>query len=362
VSKGRSKDLGPWAGDDFEKTVRTTSAVGVDSGLPDDVRFIAGVAKLIRRRIAEAGDKIDPPRPAVFLLEPTARTYRPDIAPERVPMLDNGLTAVSGRLWFVSPVVVVGSYVELEDCSDDELFRIVTDELQLGDVPAVVFDPRTKAREIRFYQNGLGDPETREVSSVSSTDVSLESIFETIDRIYEKGLVTPDAQKRAGKLWKDNERCWPMANAEYVVQLYLWAGLTTAFPMCTVRSEQDNVSGRLDLEIEESHPTDRSCFVRHAILELKVLRSYWSTGKSVSEEYTLDWVKSGVKQAASYRDERGARAAALCCFDMRRGNTGEKCFNHVVDLAVEHQVVLKVWFIYATSKQYRDATIGSTEP
>jgi hypothetical protein len=361
VSRDQSADFGPWAEDDFEKTVRTSAAVGADSGLPDEVRFIAAIAKLIRRCIAEGGDTLDPPRPAVFLLKPTAPEHKPNITPKRVPMLNNGLTVVSGRLWFVSPVVVAGSYVELEHCDDDDLFRFVADELQLGDVPAVVFEPRTRTPEIRFYQNGLGDPETCEVSSVGSTDVSLETVFENIDRIYRRGLVTPDAQKQAGKLWKDNGRWWPNENAEHIVQLYLWAGLTTAFPMCTVRSEQDNVSGRLDLEIEESDPIDRSKFVRHAILELKVLRSYRSTGKPVSSGFTLNWVESGVKQAASYRDERCALAAALCCFDMRCENTGEECFNHVFHLAKEHKVKLKVWFIYATSSQYRDATIGSAE-
>lgn len=360
MPKGRHAELGPWTGDDFVETIRTTSAIGVDSDLPDEVRFIAGVAKLVRRRIAEAGEKVDSPRPAVFLLEPIARPHRSDIVPKRVPMLDNGLTAVNGRLWFVSPVVVAGSYVELEDCDDVELFRIVTEELQLGTVPAVVFDPRTQIPEVRFYPKGLSTPEMCEVLRINYASIRLETIFEVIDRIYKTCLITPEAQEQAGKLWKDSTKHLPAEKAEITVQLYLRVGLQGAFPGCEIRTEQKSMPGRLDLEIEESDPIDRSRFTRHAILELKVLRIYRSSGTLVPEKDILDWVESGVKQAAAYRDERGARAAALCCFDMRRENTGEKCFTRVKGLAKKHGVVLKVWFIYATSKQYRDATSGST--
>lgn len=361
MSKRKLSDLGPWASDNFAKTVNTSSTVGVDSDLPDVVRFLAGVAKLIRRRLAEAGDSADPSMPAVFLLMPNAHVNKLHVNLTRIPMLNNGLTVVNGRLWFVSPVPVMGSYVELKDCDDDKLFRIVSEDLELGNVPAVIYDPRTKAREIRFYENGLDAPEICESISMAASDVALERIFEVINRIHERTLITPDAQQLEGKLWCDNTKHWPVKNAERVIQLYLYAGLTAAFLNCTVRAEQNNVSGRLDLEIEESDPIDRSIFVRHALLELKVLRSFGSTGDIFSEKYNLDWVESGVNQAASYRKERGARASALCCFDMRKENSGEECFTHVSDLAQQLKVALRVWFLYATSKQYRDAVVSEAK-
>jgi len=361
VSEGGTTKLGPWADDDFVGTVLAASAAGVDSDLPDEIRFMGGVAKLIRTRIAEAGDDTDPARPAVFLLEPTARTHRPDIAPKRAPMLDNALTAINGRLWFMSPVPVVGSYVELEDCDDDKLFRIVTDELQLGDVPAAIFDPRTAIPQLRLYRNGLGDPGTCEILRVDFVDVSLPRVFEIINRIYETGLVTPTAQEQAGKLWENDEKHWVAQDAELKVQLYLRMGLQGALLLCHVRSEEDIVSGRYDIAIMEVDPLDRSCARWHAILELKVLRTFGSRGGSYSDQDTRDRVESGVRQAASYRNEKGALAAALCCFDMRHENTGEECFSHVVDLADAHQVVLRTWFIYATCEQYREAIISSTE-
>ncbi len=348
--------LGAWAGDDLGGTARASAGVGSDADLPRHVRFLAGVAKLIRRRLAEQRAEPSLTRPAIFLLEPSARAHRPDASPTRVPMLDNGLTPVTGRLWFVSPVVVSGHYVELEDGDDDAMFAIVTDTLDLGRVPAIVFDPRTNVPSVRFYPHGLDAPETYEMVSVTGTDVSLERIFEAIERVHSTCLVTPDAQVKAGKLWENNVKCWPSSQAEDIVQLHLKAGLTTAFPTCTVRHEQTDVPGRLDLEIEESDALDRSKVVRHVILELKVLRSFRSSGEIVPPKNTLDWVESGVKQAAAYRQQRGARAAALCCFDMRREYTGEQCFDHVRELAERLTVELRLWFLFGTSARYREFT------
>ena len=350
-------NLGIWSNDDFRKTVLTTSEAGVDSDLPDEVRFIAGVAKLIKKRITRESYKNEPAQLAIFLLKPTLATNH-ELEVRRAPMLDTGLTELNGRLWFVSPVVVVGKYIELEDCNDDDHFRFITDDLKLGDVPAVIFDPRQDTPEVRFYQNGLNTPEDFLASKVINPDVSLERIFEGINFIYNKHLKTPDAQEKAGKLWKNSRKYRPKKNAEHIIQLYLRVGLSPFFPTCTIRTEQGDVAGRLDLEFEES---DRRKFVRHAILELKVLRSFGSTGKSVSEDKNLEWIESGVEQSASYRDERGALAAALCCFDMRKKDTGRECFDKVLPLANDNRVELRVWFIYASSEKYRKATITTAQ-
>lgn len=358
VEEDHDNPLGDWTGDDLAATARANGGVGADADLSPEVRFLGGVAKLIRRRLAEQGAETDPARPAIFLLEPKARPHRSGVDPKRVPMLDNGLTAVTGRLWFVSPVVVSGKYVELDDGDDDALFGIVTDTLGLGRVPAIVFDPRTKMPTVRFYPNGLVDSETFNAVTIIESGLSLQRIYDAIDKVYQHCLVTPEAQARAGKLWVNGSKWWPSSEAEDVVQLYLRAGLTTAFPTCTVRHEQIAVSGRLDLEIEESDALDRGRITRHAVLELKVLRSFRSTGTTVSAADTLGWVESGVRQAASYRDERAALAAALCCFDMRNQHMGEQCFDHVRHLATDLAVDLKHWFIFGTSEQYREFKTG----
>ena len=355
----RVGELGPWSDADLGRTASDEVGVGADAGVPDAARFFAGVVKLIRRRLSTEGADTDPQQPAVFLLAPQASAQGPDVPSARVPMLNNGRTAVTGRLWFVNTVVVSGRCLDLGERSDDELFRYVVDDLQLGSIPAILFDPRTGTAEVRFYPDGLSEPDQCQSTTAASADVSLDRICEAVQRICEACLITPEAQTRAGKLWSDPDRCYAASSAEDVVQTNLKAGLVTAFPTCTIRHEQTDVPGRLDLEIEESDPVDESVVIRHAVLELKVLRSFGAGGGTYSENETREWIESGVRQAAAYRDAKGHRIAVLCCFDMRREDTGGQCFAHVHDLAVCLRVALRRWFIYATSEQYRAAATAT---
>lgn len=356
--------LGPWANANLAGTARAHAGVGADTDLPSHVRFVAGVAKLLRRRLAACGTTHDPARPAVFLL--AQRVQSPGRTPAvdqltRVPMLDNGRTAVTGRVWFTSDAVVTGAYFDLDDCDDDALFALVTEQLELGAVPAILFDPRCTPPDVRFYAGGLHTPESYEPIAVPQANVSLDRVLDAIDRVYESCLVTPEAQSPGAKLWKNQESWWPIARAEDTVQVYLKAGLTTAFPTCTVRHEQPDAAGRLDLEIEEADAMDPSRITRHALLELKVLRSYNESGRAVPQTDMDEWVLKGVRQAAAYRDRRGSRAAALCCFDMRRDNTGRACFAHVRELAASLQIELRAWFLFSTSERFRSATVGACD-
>jgi hypothetical protein len=350
------QNLGPWSADDFMATVRNNSVAGADSGLPDEVRFVAGVAKLLRLRLATRGSENDPVRASVFLLHPAAPSR--NVTLKRVPMLNNGLTSLTGKIWLVNPAVVVGRSVEINSVSeDDEIFRTVTEDLELGDVPTVIFEPRSTPPDVRAFPRGLNQPEIYASIPLSGLNISLEKVLDEVDHIYNVNLISPEAHSKAGRLWKNQDKWWVVQNAEDLIQLYLHVGLASAFPTCTVRAEQTQATGRLDIEIEESDTADRSLITRHALLELKVLRSYGSTGISESDSETREWVQKGVKQAATYRNERGVRAAALCCFDMRKDDSDLKCFEHVLELAKELAVTLRRWYIYAKSEYYRDALV-----
>ena len=122
-------------------------------------------------------------------------------------MLDNALTPLSGRIWFVSAAVVAGRYVDLDEGTDADLFSLITDTLQLVDARAIIYDPRTTPSTIRYYEGGLQQEEVVSALSLNS-DVSLDSIVEAINRIYNHCLVTPEAQAKAGKLWEKNTHWW----------------------------------------------------------------------------------------------------------------------------------------------------------
>lgn len=347
--------LGPWANADLNKTAKISAGIGADDRLPQEIRFVANVAKLIRRRVAQPGSQTDPHLPAVFLLKPSPIGLNLPKPPTRMPMLDNGLTSLCGRVWLVGAGPASGHYTDYEASNDDDLFKLVIAICGEGSHPALIFDPRPAVPEARFYPKGLAQLDDYHSVSVVTENINVDRVLTVIDSVYNSNLITPEAQPDGGKLWHDQAKWRPSAKAEAIVQLNLKAGLAGAFPTCTIRHEQHMPEGRLDLEIEQSDPVDRSKVTRHAILELKVLRTFGETGHAVTAQTTLDWVESGLKQAAAYRDSKGALWSALFCFDMRKEMSGQKCFNHVSELAKTLNVLVRCWHLFATSKLYRDA-------
>ena len=345
--------LGPWDSADLVRTARDGVGIGADADLSAAIRFKAAVAKLLRRRRARVDAGSDPNLPAVFLLQATPPASA-GVA-KREPTLNSGLIPMSGRIWFVGSAVVSGRSIACEIEDDDALFRLVTDTLDLGATPAIIFDPRSSASELRFYRNGMDDPERCDLLSFGDGEITLDRITAVIQHVYDQCLKTPEAQIHPGKLWADHKKWQAAKDAEALVHLQLKAGLAGAFLTCTIRHEQPMPEGRLDLEIEEADPLNSGHVTRHALLELKILRSFGCGGETYTAQQTLDWVRSGVEQAAAYRDNKNANYAILCCFDMRKSDTNEACFAHVRDLARSLSVELRRWFLYNTSKAYRAA-------
>ena len=267
-------------------------------------------------------------------------------------MLSNGLTPLGSHIWFVGPAVNLGHGLAIPKWEDDEVFAAAS-RMSVGTSPTILFEPRTDSPEARFYPNGLDAPDDFHYLRLGGTIITMDDVLAVVDRVHITQLITPGAQSKAGKLWKSASKFWAAEDAEDTVQLYLRAGLAAAFPSCIIRGEQSQVSGRLDLEVEEPSDTDRSVVVRHAILELKVLRSFGSGGAPVSDKSVKTWISEGVDQAEEYRLERGSRASALCCFDMRSTVTGERCFAHVLQAAINANVTLRVWHLFSSAKAYR---------
>ena len=352
----KNDDLGPWIGADLLATAKLGVGIGADEGLPSKVRFRSNVAKLVRRRLATDRVKPDPQQIAVFLLKPSPPSAADDMEPKRIPMLDNGQEPLTARIWFVGPSPASGHFIRYKAVDDDALFRMITDDLGEPQTPAIIFDPRLVEATVRYYPNGLHDPTTYEFVPLSTVNVTFDEVARAVEGTYCEKMITPDAQPKAGKLWKNAKKWRPQRNAEERVQMYLEIALNSAFPTCIIRSEQQIPEGRLDIEIIENDAIVRSIITQHGILELKVLRTFSEAGNNYSKSYTRKWIKSGIEQAASYRDGKGAKWGALLCFDMRDSDIGEnKCFSHVKQLSKDLSVCLKRWYLYASSHHLRAA-------
>jgi hypothetical protein len=343
-----------WEDDDLLATAWENVGIGADEGLPDEVRFVVNVTRLVRVRLAQPSS--DEQTPAVFFLRPVG----PDgVSLRREPLLHNGMVALGGTCWFVSPVVTNAHGYELDEWDDDSVFDLAEKTLGVGTSIAVIFDPRPESPQLFLYPRGLGEPDEVKALRLDASNVTLSDVLAVVDNVHAQLLVTPGAQDAQGKLWKNQRQHIPVLKAEAVIQMYLRIGLQTAFPSCVVRREQHGIAGRLDLEIEEPVPGHQGALAPKAILELKVLRSYGSTGTSVSDQEIKDWVKDGVVQTIAYQKERDALEAALCCFDMRKSSSGEACFAHVQTLAKKGKIELRVWFLFNSAKAYQRAVVAS---
>ena len=358
VESGRdsSTSLGRWADGDFPGTVSRNRGVGADADLPDHTRFVHRVVRAVLARVAAAEQRgeQDEPDIAIFVLTPSPPDAVKDA--KRVPMLHNGLTSVTGRLWFATPAVISARYVELpEGADDDTRFSYVENDLGLGSEPAVIFDSRVTSGRLLWYPEGLGQPEIVEFKPLAG-DVTQGDVFAAMDHLYHECFVTPSGLPQQVNLWNNTNQHWPRDDAEALIQSHLKAGLALRFPYCTIRHEQTQQAGRTDLEIEEYTSNDRSSVVYHGILELKVLRSFRRSGGKVAPSEVRGAIADGVSQAGSYRDVKGARWSALCCYDMRQHDAGdEACFDHVQESAATSRVDLKRWFLYASPAEYRKA-------
>ena len=204
------------------------------------------------------------------------------------------------------------------------------EDLAVGGWPAMVFDPRPEATRTRYYPDGVAASDTSREVPLQVSAIDLQDVFEEIDRAHVKQLGSPMTRR---KLWEDASKHWPRQDAENRIQEALEMWLQGRYLTCDVRAEQPGASGRLDLEIYVPIGAPNGPKTPGALLELKVLRSYGEKGGRYTEEYTREWIKSGVVQAASYRDDRSFPEAALCCFDMRVELEGVACFAHVADEA-----------------------------
>ena len=334
------------------KTAIAHCGVGDDVTQPFTHRFLRGVARLAKKRLANG---VDDDALAVFVLRAPDKED-PDLPNGRLDrMIDNGRTPAEGRLWLVGPPVNVGRSWPIHHLDDNAVFDFVIDEAGLGTEPAVIYDPKLQPAELRYYPIGLSQAEDCEVEAVEIRQVDLDSVLGVIDQVHKKILEAPGAPESLGRLWSNPDRYQPIERAELTVQAHLKTALSVPFPDCSVRTEQGDIPGRLDIEIVGPDMLRDEKIISYVVLELKILRSYRSGERvtAVPPNEILTWVSEGVNQAYNYRIARKSLESALCCFDMRKSFSGRTCFDHVIDRASQLNVRLEVWHLFANLSAYR---------
>jgi hypothetical protein len=344
-------DLGPWRGARLRDTALTYNGEGSDDDLPEPQRFARHVGRLLVKRRRHAGPAQSKEAISVFLLLPDGVE---GVSQSRAPTLGDGDVETAGRIWFVSATAQSGKFIDPPSTGDDAMLRYV-EEIGCAGVPAVLFNPRVEPATLRFYPKGLRDDHASDIVELANAEVTVERVEAILDRMWQHSFITPDAQIEAGSsVWEDASKHWAKSSAEKVVQSHIKTALAVALVDCVVRHEQSMVRGRVDIEIEQPLDTDPTVWRRPMEIEVKVLRERGSTGRKRTSVSVHRWIGHGIRQAAAYRDERGAQHGMLCCIDMRATDLADDyCPPEVRAKANDHGVILFRRFVYNSSDALR---------
>ena len=347
-------ELGPWLDADLHGTASAYSGDGSDDDLDEIRRFARSVCRLMLRRLRQHAQDIRRDAIAIFLLQPTAPAGS---SANREPMLGDGSVEISGKIWFVNKTAQSGRSLEASNIEDGSMFDLV-EELGLGNVPAIVVNPKVDIPVVRVYEKGLSNEEEVDSVDILDREVDVIDIQETINRMCEKQLCTPEAQVTGASMWANARKCHAASNAEAIAQLQMKTALSFRLFNCDIRHEQRMRAGRTDIEIAQKR-ADGTTLIP-AEIEIKVLRERNRRGKKWPDSHNEKWIRRGVRQAAAYRDDRNASSGILVCFDMRQTDRGDiQSFSQVKPYAQELDVTLHRNFLYNSSEAWRAARYGT---
>lgn len=316
-------------------------------------RFSIYVARIVCK--CERLKGLDASQPAGFVLvDPKHQVTLREKGLSADSTLDTGLKPFVGRIHFVTEAVTRSVY-EVFAGSEDQVIFDRLGSLQLHDLPTLIYLPSSTGSKLLFLPRGSGSDEGRCEIRLNEIAISEDDIVKTVQSVYDAQLKTPD-MTQPFPVWEKASAGWPIQEAERGIQAFVRVGLATRFHWCRIAMEQPDKDGRTDIELLDESSGDTGSAVRHAILELKVLRSWGSTGGAYTPATTNQHIDDGVEQAFTYAKERNAIHRLLCCFDMRDSDIGtEGTFAHVKDKAASLAVKLHRWFLYRSSDDYRAA-------
>lgn len=340
-----------------EDTVAENYGKGLNADLPTLERFFLTCYSTLRARLVLSSGEADPGLPVAFVLHAGPAPKHPKIMVSKVRQLDTGRRQLAGRIFYVNAGLTLAYCMELDSSDSDDYFGII-EELGHEQLPVFLYDPTVAINQVRQFANGVMQEETL-VENFSAVHVSPESVYAHIDETYRQTLFTPDANTATSiKLWKKPQQWHPEENVEKIIQGMLRTGLAINLKGAFhVRPEiTSDGEGRLDLLIEEN--LVGAVGVKHAILELKVLRTVSHTGKTTYVQKDHDEiVQKGVIQALFYRNNHQAHFAAICCFDMRKDAVSCEKTYACAQAAIEQGKLHPWWWrIYNSSEGFRAAT------
>jgi hypothetical protein len=344
-------DLGAWQGDRAQIEAAPRSTFGDIDDLPPELRFQVYVSRTIRARERQAD--AETAGAAAFILVTPQQQEALKAGRSFNRTVHMGRVRLAGRVHFMTPRAASSAFEEYTGDANGVFERIA--ELQSDHLPTMVYDPAAGKTRLLYYPNGTRTEDGMVEVDLDVGPVTEAEILSVIDAVYRTELCTPD-NSGPTKMWQNAGKGYPIEEAERTVQQFLRVGLAARFHWCTVRAEQAGKLGRTDLEVLDNRTGEAGSVTHHALLELKVLRSFSHSGSAYPATATEEAVSKGVNQAHSYGNDNNTLLRMLCCFDMRSDDLGDTTtFAHVQTKAATLCVSLKRWYMYRSSEHMRDA-------
>lgn len=351
----RTLPIGAWEGERSQLENIVLGDRGDTVGLPEVLQFRLHVTRMVLARQRNTGAEYD--HPAAFVLV-TPDKYQElklgkNYTEER--LIHTGARRLTGRVHYMT-VGATSSLVQ-EAPGDAALFSALEVATAAGR-PTFVYVPQHPTSSLSYYPDGCSVDTYVDVPLCIS-QVTVGEVLDSITALYEQELVTPDGMGPL-KIWQNSSKGWPSSTAEKAVQQLVRVGLITRFSPLSIRQEQSGKVGRTDIEIVEVRREPENASIYHALLELKVLRSYSENGAVVAPAFVQEHITDGVNQAFAYGSDKAAKEKMLCCFDMRTEDVGDaSTFAHVAETASTLKVSMSRWFLYSSSEAYREALAAS---
>lgn len=325
-------------------TYSTSAGAGLDSGLPNWLRFLSGIVKsLLTRRGLGLEDSAR--GPAIFFLSGPKDDYGPTT---RNTTFIQGQVEVNGSIWFMNEEARRGNGVPHQKTAE-ELLDLARSDPDLAGCPTVLFIPTAPESPIVFFQRGLANEAEMSVDYELMEAVSAprHRVNEAISKLHADVLESPNGIYGSFSIWADPARHKPIERAERELQAQVRATLVNAIPSIHASEEEMNSTGRFDIGLVQINGNTRTY---HGLLELKVLRK-GKNARTILEE--------GLQQAYSYGDDVGAMWTEVCAFDMRDVDPDSDPYRGLRSRASDLGVHLERWFLFPTAQHLRQYRVRS---
>lgn len=349
-----SAPMGGISSDEIQELLGDEVAIPVNAGASAVSRFVHRIARLVALR--EAAGECE--GFAFFLMSGRSGEHGELCTGNTHPLLANGNEPILGSVWISTAPVGDARKVNIAASEAGDAFDALRSG-PLGELPTVLIDWQTSPPTGSLYPKGVSNAEQMSLIDLTGNEISPAEMKSALDRFYHEALRSPQQMTEAGghRIWQQASRGVPEENPEKRIQGRVMDALRMQFARHNVRGEHNSKEGRVDILIW-SHSSDAAGkpTVRHDwLLELKALKEKTSSGKTDTTS-AKSAVQDGYDQAVRYRTTTAAIEAALCCFDLRKKDTGSKRLFSCIDKDASNSGIhLWRWFLYRSAKDLRSA-------